>query len=601
MTPKADRKGIIACLRKPWVMTIGGLILGGLGALIFVILINYVIQPQMSVETRDIYEVRGDRFNVWYHEGSSERERYTDLLARLEESLDDLVDRLEVDPSQIPMPIDVMLHDNPGQMQMSIVRRKSLNATYTFYSVVDLLAGEDPYARLAEFVLAFGWGECFSQLLYAGTTMVVAEPDRSFHSAVAAAPERLRYSFEELLQLDAAGHFAPTLFQQFGSPYSARMALGSLEGVAVFYSFFSEGGGLGAQEDLASLQAASLIQYLIDCNGGIDVLKSVWGPGTSQAIFGRLVCGSIDGLSQEWLEYASQVGGASAEYDYYRALYSFEAGEFEEAHRLTSAWRAREVNDEEAFLAVRCALAIGEFEEAVEWIEAQSWATGQPVDWANLFRGWGRAEDDGVYIFGSPSIGDLTGYLGEAQAVLTWTATELGIDPDRLPKRVTIFVYEDKADRDVGRLLTPHVDTYRTTWHVVAGGEIGAILAATLPSYIFEISTASNQLRTGLATALTTEYEDLVQAGCEILDAGSWTPLWQLGFGGATPHLFETQTGLMIRYLLETEGFELIHALWRETARLGGAMSLDSALSELADTSKREIEQSLLNSVLVCD
>ena len=137
MSPKADWKGIIACLRKPWVMTIGGLVIGALGALIFVILINYVIQPQMSVERRDIYAVRGERFNVWYHEGSSERERYTDLLARLEESLDDLVVRLNVDPSQIPTPIDVVLHDDPGQLQVNIVQRKSLQATYTFYAVID--------------------------------------------------------------------------------------------------------------------------------------------------------------------------------------------------------------------------------------------------------------------------------------------------------------------------------------------------------------------------------------------------------------------------------------------------------------------------------
>ena len=54
-------------------MTVGGLLIGAAGAAIFVVLLNYVIQPQMSVETHDIYAVRDDRFNVWYHDESHER------------------------------------------------------------------------------------------------------------------------------------------------------------------------------------------------------------------------------------------------------------------------------------------------------------------------------------------------------------------------------------------------------------------------------------------------------------------------------------------------------------------------------------------------
>ena len=76
-------------------MTVGGVAIGAVGVAIFVILLNYVIQPQMSVEVRDLYAVRGERFNVWYHEGSSSRAAYTTLANRLEEALDDSLQHTE--------------------------------------------------------------------------------------------------------------------------------------------------------------------------------------------------------------------------------------------------------------------------------------------------------------------------------------------------------------------------------------------------------------------------------------------------------------------------------------------------------------------------
>ena len=582
-------------------MTIGGLAIGAIGAAIFVILLNYVIQPTMSVETRDLYAVRGDRFIVWYHEGSPSRAAYATLIARLEETLDDLVVRLDVDPSEIPSPIDVLVHDDSDQLQSSIVQRKSPMATHTFFAVLDLLAGEDPYARLVELVLAFSWGQCYSQLLYDGTAMVLSDPDRNYHSAVAAAPERLQYSFEELVRLEAAGEFSPTLYQRFDSPFSASMALGSLESIATLYTLFGSEGNLVPEESFASLQAASLIQYLIECNGGIEVLKSIWGPGTSQALFERLSCGPLGDLNAAWLEAALAGGRSANDYDYYRALYLFEAGEFENAYRLTRTWRERALTEEAFALAVRCALSVGEFEESAAWIEETGLAWSQLAEWTALFDGWGSVEEDGISVFGERSDEELTRSLGEAREARDRVAAWLGLSAGEFPQRMTVFLYEDAEARRTGQSLTPDVSMHQTAWHVVIGEDIGWILASTLPAYAYGVSTASNLLETGFATAVAVEFEDLAEQGCQILTAGDWTPLWQLGFGGVPTHLFRTESGLIIRYLFDLHGQELIRELWHATARLGGGMSFDSALLEFAGTSRRDIEQVLLNSVLVCD
>jgi hypothetical protein len=601
MRPKANWKGVFSKFRKPWVMTIGGLFLGAAGAAIFVVLLNYVIQPQMSVETRDIYAVRDDRFNVWYHDGSPERARYTELKARLEESLDDLLVRLAIDPSEIPMPIDVVVHDDAGQLQSSIVQRKSLLATYTFSGAVfDLFAGEDPYPRLTELLLAFGWGQCYSQLLYTGATMVLADPDRSFHPTVAAAPPRLRYSLEELLQLDASGQFSQTLYQQLDSPFSARMAFGSLESIAAFYSLFGSEENLVPDEDFASLQAASLVEYLIQCNGGIEALKAVWGPGTSRALFERLACGPLDDLSEAWHRTAIADGQTGALYDYYRALYLFEAGEFEEAHRLTQAWRDRTLDDEDVVLAARCAISVGEFEEASEWLEDAGLTSGQPAEWAALFSGWRGVSSDGVTVFGDLSEEELSRLLAGVREARERVATGLALSEDDLPQRITVFFYENAETRQAGQGVTPADSMNQTAWHVVVGEDVGWALASTLPAYAYRVGTASNLLRTGLATAVTVGWEDLVAQGCRILTEGAWTPLWQLGFGGVSPEQFRVETGLMIRHLIDVHGLEIVRQLWHATAR-GGGMSFDSAILEYAGTSRRDIERALLNSVLVCD
>jgi len=598
MVEKADWKRVFLKLRKPWIMTIGGLILGGFGALIFVVLINYVIQPKMSVETRDISEIRGDQFNVWYHEGSPYRTSHAELNRLLEASLDDLLVRLDVEPSAIPLPIDVLVHDDSRQLQTSIAQRKTAAGTHTFYAVLDLMAGEDPYPRMTELVLAFGWGECFSQLLYEGTRRIFVHHDRNHHAAIAAAPVKLRFSVEDLLQLESSGVFAQTIYQQFDSPFSSRLALSSLEGIASFYSAFGSGGI--PEEDLESLQAASLVEYLIERYGGIDALREVWGPGSTRALLERLTGEAIEELTSAWWDAAIDQGTASAEYDYYRALYSFEAGSFEEAYRLVEAWNADDLSPAGLALAVRASLAAGAFDEAATWAGAAG-GDGQLAEWVALYEGWSRFDDDGLTVLGDLSAAEADTLASEVRAAKTLVASALALTSEQVPAWMTVFCYGDEAGRRAGNGVTPTENSQRTAWHIVSGEDVAWTLASSLPSYAYGIASASNLLQTGLAAVITIPRADLEAAGCEIFLGGNWTPLWQLGFGGVPSSLFRTESGLLIGHVIDEQGLEVVPELWRATARLGGGHSLDSALLEYAGTSRREIEEELLNTVLVCD
>ncbi len=313
--------------RRQLFFSLGGIAVGLAVAGLLALLINNVIEPTMQVETQDLVEFPGETFTIWYHVDSPHMKSRHELLPRLEEDLSDLLVQLDVSIDAIPLPIDVLVHDSPGMMQLITLRRKSGRAMYSFYSVIDLLQDEDPYSRLSELVLAFGWGRCSSQLLYKGMLMNVASRDRDFHVPVAAAPTRLLYSVEDLLMLEGIGAFGETLYQRYQSPFSPRMAMGTLEGISEFRSMFASVGDEATEYDIADLQAASLVQYLIDCGGGLEAFRAIWGPGTSEALITRLECGPLTDLFDDWLPVMQAADTSSAEFEYYQVRFLFEAGD----------------------------------------------------------------------------------------------------------------------------------------------------------------------------------------------------------------------------------------------------------------------------------
>jgi len=564
--------------RRQLLFSLGGIMVGLAVAGLIALLINNVIEPTMQVETQDLVQFPGETF-------------LSDLLVDLDVSLDD-----------IPLPIDVLVHDSPEMMQQMTSRRKSSKAMYSFYSVIDLLQSEDPTPRLSELVLAFGWGRCSSQLLYKGMLMNVLSPGRDFNVPLAAAPTRLLYSLEDLFMLEDVGAFEETIYQRYQSPFSPRMAFGSLEGLAEFRSMLTTIGDEAADYSIAELQAASLVQYLIDCSGGLEAFRGIWGPGTSEALIARLTCGPLIELSSEWLSTIQTVVPSAAGYEYYRARFLFEAGDVSAAARVTDAWNPQDLSSSDSILAVRTQLAVGNSEAAAYFAITDDSATSATlVEWVAVYEGWGEVSNDRLTVFGNGTNASLEQRFVEVQEAYDLAATAFGFGESELPEHVTVFYYDSDEVRDAGESIIPTASVHKTIWHISSQDNIVEEFVVTLPSFVTKKSTASRLLRRGLSAIVLIDRNELILRGCEKLQTGEWEPLWRLGFGGIPDQLFETQTGLMIQYIVDTYGIGVVRDLWVATARIGGGVSLDTAIKSVLGTSRTEIEKILVDSVLNCE
>ncbi|MCK5828304.1 hypothetical protein KAH43_07265, partial [Candidatus Bipolaricaulota bacterium] len=451
-------------------------------------------------------------------------------------------------------------------------------------------------------VLAFGWGKCSSQLLYRGMVMNVALPDRDFHVALAAAPVRLLYSLEDLFKLESIDAFKETLYQQYQSPYSARLATATFEGVAEFRSMVSAIGDESAEYDVADLQAASLVQHLINCGGGLEAFRDIWGPGTTTALISRLACGPLAELFDEWLAVIQSTDPSSSEYEYYRARFLFEAGEIESAAQITEPWIANDLSILERALAVQTQLAVGNFEIAAQFAGATEGVASEVLqDWVSTYDGWEQVSEGRFTIFGNGSRAALEERLYQTRLAYQRATDALGFSESQLPEHITVFYYDSEEASERGTTIIPAVDIHQTIWHVSSQDNLIEEFVMTLPSFVTKKTTVSNILRRGLSAVVTIDRSELVSQGCELLRLGEWTPFWRVGFGGLPDQLFEVQTGLMILYIVETYGMGVIPDLWVATARIGGGVSLDTAIHNVLGISRTDIEQEVLDSVLICE
>ena len=596
----ADEKRAPKLGRQIW-FSLGGIVIGLAFAGLIALFINNVIQPTMQIETQGLVTYSGDRFKLWFHEESELPSERNALFGELEGALDSLLVRLDVDESLIPLPIDVIVHDTPGELQSSILRRKSSNATYTFYSMMDLVYGEDPYERLCELVLAFGWGQTWSQLLYTGVLLNLTQPDRDFHESVAAAPERLRTSLEGLLRLESTGLFPETLYQMYDSPYSPRMAIGSLDRLVAFFEM-AETLGFGEVEyGLVELEAASLVQHVLEVTGGWEAIEAAWGPGLTEVVLTTIVREPVPVLTENWSAAVNAVAGSGPEYDYQCARFLFEAGSFADAFDISSTWDASQLEPTARQLAIRTALAVGDLARAETLAQNGDQAEQETYeDWIAVYAGWQTEDQGNVRLHTSPQAAVSLDLEGVEQALRT-ILDELVLDTSDLPPRISVFVYDTEEARNLGESIIPTAPPHQTLWHLAPSDDLVEQMSRSLPSYAYGQHTASSLLRSGIASALINDFESLRSAGCEMYLGGEWTALWQLGFGGTPKRFLDVEAGLMIRYILDRFGGEVIRDLWVSTSRSGQGMSFDSALSASIDMSRHDIEQELLGMVLQCE
>jgi hypothetical protein len=587
-------------LRYPVVTLFGGLALGGVAIGIAVLILALVVEPVATPELEGTVRYKEGDFVLRYQKDSPGREDHAALAEVLKKDYEDLLDLLDVNPDLVPTPIDVFVHDDLSSMQTSIIKRKSPEARSVYLAPLDLLVGEDPRGRMAELVLAFGWGRCGSQILHAGARLYVTEPDRDFHAVVAALPDRLFLSLPELIRAEDKGRFPESIYQQFDSPYSpVSIAFSDLRKLFKFSVH-----GEVSPEDILVLEAASFVQFLIETKGGIRAVKQAWGRGSTINLLTRIDPALPEDLGARWYAAGIEAGREAPDFLFLSVYYLLGGGFPDAAWARSSTWRVEDLSQGEITLAVRCALAVGAFTEAralISHIE-EGEAKDDMQALFTLYEGWMVTEVSGLRIFVSPQVSQ-EGWpeISRIERVYESMINRLALPPSDLPERMTLFFHPDEETRNRGGFLIPLSSEKNATLHLLSEDDAAYSMGEVLPIYAWEKDTYSRLLRTGVAMALSYDEDLLVEEGCQLRQEGRWFSLSSIDFGMASQRTVEVEAGLLLHYILERYGGEALREIWIATSPLDRYLSFDTALAEVCATTREEIEESLFSSLLSCN
>ncbi len=579
-------------LRNPSVSLVGGLALGGLGIGLMVLILVFVIQPASTPKQAGMVQYRAGRFILWYDVDSEARTDHGRLAALLIQEAQRLRSELGVVDDRIPDPVDVFVHDDLQALQASIARRKGLQTRAVYEAPLDLLSGEDPSPRLAELILAFGWGRCGSQILRTGMRLYAADPTRDYHAVTAALPDRLYLTLTQLVRLEADGRLPQSLYERFDSPYSPA-TVGSLADLRDLFTL-----SIGGEAGLSTLECASFVQYLIEVYG-IDAVRRFWGAPNTARLFEEIAPSSA-ALGAAWRSAAVAAGKNAPDYLRLRAEYLLESGDPDAAFALTSAWPANGLSGDEILVAARCAFAVGAFGEASDLARRAQGAVREELgSLVTLYLGWEVRTADHVRVL-APA-GSAESLLASASASVARIASRLDLGSEALPARLTVFAYPDEAPRQTGQALTELPAWQSATLHLLLTDDLPERLGETLPAYAWGKDTYSRLLRGGVATALSRDEAKLVEQGCDLKRTGQWYPLAQVDYGAVGEETVEVEAGLMADYILNRFGPTVLQRIWTLTSPVDRYLSLDGALEEACGITRNEINEFLLLSLLQCD
>lgn len=585
----SERKGFKRLVHHPVVVTIGGLSLGAVGIGIAVVILIYLVQPFSTPGTKGMVSYRQGDFHLWYPKDSSARTAHAELAAVLEKELHELTALLQVDPKLIPRPIDVFVHPDLAAMQTSILKRKGPEAESTYAAPLDLLAGEDPRERLGELVLAFGWGNCGSQILRTGMRLYAADPQRNFHGVVAALPDRLFLTLPQLMRLEEEDYFPSSVYEQFDSPYSPA-AITSLSA----FKRVLDLSPAGEENSIPALEAASFVQFLIETMGGLRAVKRMWGMGTTDRLLQRITALSPAELSAKWRNFALVKGKEAPDFARLHAYYLLESGDPDAAYALTKEWAKRNLSPQELLTAGRCALTVGAFSDAARLAARAQGKTKDKLDaLLRLYTGWKVEEREGIRILAF-NADTAKKAVNELEASYKAMCKALALSPDELPPRLTVFIYPDQDSQTEGKKLTPLAATKSATLHLTMSDDIVYQVALVLPAYAWNADTYSRMLRTGVAVALS-HGKALVEQGKTLKRTGKWVPLSVVDFGTTDEKTVKIEAGLIVRYLLYKFGTEAFRKFWTLTSPLDSYLPLDVALNEVYGVTRDQMEESLLH------
>jgi len=582
-------------------LVIGGVGLGGVAVGVCLLLLHFVIQPFSRPETRGYTTFQGEHFKLWYDDESERMDERSGMEASLEREYEDLLALMGVPESAIDGSMDVFIHDSIPQMQMSIMRRKSLTAGAVFNHPFDVLAGESPRRALAEVLLYYGWGGCHSPALYAGTVEYLTDPQRSYLSIIRAAPAEMTHSINDLSVLEYRGSFPSTMYRQLTGP-TATTAIMDLLTIRIFFSV-PESLAEAQQDQFHVLEMAALVEFLVEQRGGMQTLAQGWGPGVLGAILQRVdEASSSDELDVLWQAAIESQGDVAAVAPVLRVELLLEGGFSERAYELIRSWDSdpNVHTSVECAVAARCALAVGEFDSAGPWVEGlDERIRGEYDQLLQLFGDWERRETS-EFVVVAPRQGLEEafsrleeGYSGMCERTDSSLAASSGIRP-------IFFVHPDEASCMVGKQLASANPTTVSAVHLTLDDDLQYTIVDLLLPRLWKWWPISPLVRLGTVTALVTPRDELISWATELACAGDWRRIAGLSVSSASDHLLRTEVGLLIAQVEEIGGIDAVRALWT-AGREHGRISMEATLQAVVGSTTRELEDLMISEVIHCD
>ena len=570
----------------------GGLTIGFLCFGLALALVFFVIRPSIERGTHGLRAYRQGDVCVWHAGGELDAAELDSVCAETAALLRESTASIGVDPQALPLPIQVFWHRDVNELIDSVINRDSDYRSVN-WAALDRLPWEDPRLRVSELVLAYGWGECTSQILYAGTALYATYPDRNFHAFVAALPEAARHSVGELLSLESAGSFPETFYQAYASPYVMRFGI-SLAATKRHFDipkFFSH----VPEEHQLYLESASLVQYLIEQRGSLDAVRAAWDVGSSVSLLARLTDLPPEELTAAWYEAALRLGLASPDYPVQHARLLIESGDCDGAFEITSGWPVAGATPEQLELMLVSFVLVGEFNRARALIDRDS---GESVDpdvlrWSEHLLGGSTVTSGPVRIVSAASIPSeaelrrvretveaIGETLGDAGSVGTTTAV----------------VYADPDVRELAACVTSSSGIRSALTHAMAGEDVALAVANVLPSFLLG-ETRSKLLRRGLTRLVNGDRRELIAEAVRLHGRGKWRPFGMLSYTGHDASEADVQSACLVQAILDEFGAAKLRDIWRSTSTLGEGYCLDTALRTHTGITREKLEEKILANV----
>ncbi|MCD5417265.1 hypothetical protein LR021_02695 [Candidatus Bipolaricaulota bacterium] len=555
---------------------IGAILLfaAGIGAMH---LFLYRVVPAVEGGELPLEATAGEWFTLRYPSDSPVAARARAHVEYLEGVMKELLVSTGAVQADLPERINVFVHTDHRAQARIIARRRSPRTAPIYRNPVDIIYGEDPRGEFIQMIGDFTFGQNRCRLLRHGIIQYILDPQRDHHLAVAALPEILRLNLEELLLLAGRGHFRPTVYELFSSPFSAAADVG-LEGAGRIFALFAP--PVGVTHDL-EVMAMSFISFLVDYLGGLDQVMRLWRPGSLernlQLVFGY----ELDRLNERWQEQLVGIGPQDEGWSLLAGRGLIRVGRLKEAMALL-ALAAREEAAEASLEMARIHLLLGNWDEMEKKLE-QAVARGVDGryyrDLLRIYQDWSTNYVAGVRIH-SPS--QVTAFTpSEVESIVADFKERLGLCDTPFSADQLIIFYNAPPG------LGPRTDHRMGVLQICSRAKLRYRVAEYVIAHLYRDQTRSSLLRRGLTYYLSSlpEADYVQQLSPNLILIGR--PIHLIDFDSFPDEMVYPIAAGLIGYLLEEYGPEKMQQLWAVTSSLGGRLSFDTAMSSIYGFTRR--------------